>query len=59
MAAAGASRPQKVVMTIEMELRGEEAEAARPPPAAAAARSPSRGSLKNALMSIIKPNAGT
>lgn len=42
-------------MTIEMELRGE-AEAARPAPAA---RSPSKGSLKNALMNIIKPNAGT
>lgn len=45
-------------MTIEMELRGEAADAARQPPAAAATRSPSKGSLKNALMSIIKPNAG-
>lgn len=43
-------------MTIEMELRGEAPEAARPPPAV---RSPSRGSLKSALMNIIKPNAET
>ena len=53
---AGAPRPPKVVMTIEMELRGEAAETARPPPAV---RSPSKGSLKSALMNIIKPNAGT
>lgn len=52
----GAPRPPKVVMTIEMELRGDAAEAARPPPAV---RSPSKGSLKSALMHIIKPNAGT
>lgn len=38
-------------MTIEMELRGDEAEAAGLKPAV---KSPSKNSLKNALMNIIK-----
>lgn len=44
----GAPRAPKVVMTIEMELRGETPEATP---------SPSRGGLGSALRSILKPNS--